>query len=639
MAAALQKQVFRIFVDTGSSNYISLAQAEEILSVYKKRIEDAAQGQSDVKTQPFAIPSELKGAAQQAKAENRTPEEALAVLEDKISHHPVAVFALLIRAVVLGFLLGFIAWKFLPGLIDTGGAFVITTVLGVLPLGIALLQFRAMRIRVEALKQQYVGVMLLRAEEELRTEILACLKVTYQELLQYCDWLKQYKLDFLKQHLSVLSPSILSFVESSVLQPLVKAGTQINDEENVVLIPPVALDAYDDVQFSGSFGKKPLLNFDDSSPTHKICIGGNDYDVKAVIKSPQLLSALVKDLMSARAKVRRSIERDATFSSRDIKGKTLLLLDISGSMGGQKLEDLKKAVHNLEESYSVEWIAFSDDVVSSSFDEGASIDALNAVAGTNFIPPITLAVEKLKEDIYDDVILISDGCPFEKTEDILNAAYQLQQPLNTISIGQDGSEVMKELSDKTNGIQIVVDDVKEIIRWEGKMQTIVQLGATGEFSFGELIAKCHIPGCAQALKAFASERIDSEAVSLSTLITRYPGKGLAEWALFTRRGAELAQTADPLDNQLLLGVDNDASSDRTFVSTITEQMRDYALSIQALEGPLMLATLVSLRGVALKDFLWAGLDEKSADLNDKEQLKSLLFGNPTICNLYDKPIR
>ena len=638
-AAALQKQVFRIFEDTSSSKFISLAQAEEILAVYKKRIEDAAQSQTDVKIQPFAIPSELKGAAKQAEAENRTPEEALAVLEDKISHHPVAVFALLIRALVLGFLCSFIAWRFLPEIMDVGVALVLTTVLGILPLVVALLKFRVMRIRVEALKQQYVGVMLLRAEEELRTEILACLKVTYQELLQYCDWLKQYKIHFLQEHLSVLPPSTLSFIESSVLQPLVKAGTRINEEENVVLIPPVAIDAYDDVQFSGSFGRKPLLNFDDFSSTHKICIDGNDYDVKAVIRNSHLLSILVKDLMSARAKVRRSIERAATFSSKDIKGKTLLLLDISGSMGGQKLEDLKKAVHNLEESYSVDWIAFSDDVVSSSFDDYSSIDSLEAVAGTQFIPPIILAAEKLKEDVYDDVILISDGCPFEKTEDILEAAYQLQQPLNTISIGKEGSDVMKELSDKTSGIQIVVDDVKEIVRWEGKMQTIVQLGATGEFSFGELIAKCHIPGCAQALKSFSSERIDSEAVSLSNLISRYPGKGIAEWAIFTRRGSELTQTAELLDDQLLLGVDTDASRDRAFVSTINQQMQENALSIQALEGPLMLATLVSMRGLSLKDFLWAGLDERCADLNDREQLASLLFGSPSICNLYNKPIR
>ena len=636
VAGLLQKQVFRIFVDGTASEYVSLAQAEEILSRYKKRIEDIASDSGSTKVTPFAIPSELKNAARQARAENRTPQEAMAVLEDKISRHPVAVFALLVRAIVLGSLLGFLSWTFLPALVGQTAALAVTAVLGVLPLGVSLLQFRAMRIRIEALKQQYVGIMLLQCEDELRKDILQCLQVTYQELLQYCDWLKTNKLDFLKEHLSVLAPSEFSFIESAVLQPLVKAGNSTANEDNVVLIPPVALDAFDDIQLSGSFGHEPLLDFDASSPMHQIAIDGVNYDVKAVVKTNKHLSKLVKQLMEARTKVKRSIEREATFLSRDVQGKTLLLLDVSGSMTGQPLEDLKKAVHSLEESYMVEWIAFDDKIVASSFNDD-DIDKLKADGGTCFIPPLKLAVEKIKEALYDDVILISDGSPFEGTNEILEVAYGLQQPLNTISIGEGGADVMKELSDKTGGIRIIVNEVREIIHWEGKMQAIVQLGENGEFSFGELIAKCHIPGCARALHNFASSRILSEAASLPSLIIRYPGKGLFEWAQFTLHGAALSQTADVLDEQYLLGVDNDASDNRQFIPVVEKNLDNPA--VEALEGPLMLATLVSVRGVALRDFLWAGLDENCADLNDRNQLKSLLFGNPTICNLYDRPIR
>ncbi len=636
IAGGLQKQVFRIFTDGSASEYVSLAQAGEILSQYKRKIQNVASEAGDVKITPFAIPSELKNAAKQARAENRTPNEAMAVLEDKISRHPVAVFALLVRAIVLGFLLGFISWTFLPALAGQTAALIATAVLGVLPLGASLLQFRAMRIRTEALKQQYVGIMLLRCEEDLRGDILQCLTVTYQELLQYCDWLKTIKLDFLKEHLAVLSPSEFSFIESAVLQPLVKAGNANANEDNVVLIPPVALDAFDDIQLSGSFGREPLLDFDASSPMHQISIDGVNQDVKAVVKNNKHLSKLIKQLMDARTKVKRSIEREATFLSRDVQGKTLLLLDVSGSMSGQPIQDLKKAVHSLEESYMVEWIAFDDKIVASSFDDN-DIDQLNSGGGTCFIPPLSMAVEKVKEALYDDIILISDGSPFEGTEDILEVAYQLQQPLNTISIGDSGASVMKELSDKTNGVQIVVGEVKEIIHWEGKMQAVVQLGENGEFSFGELIAKCHIPGCARAMRIFASSRILSEAATLPSLITKYPGKGLYEWAQFTRQGAALSQTADVLDHQFIMGVDKDAVENRPFVSTAEKHLDNPQLV--ALEGPLMLASLLSVRGVALRDLLWAGLDETCADLNDKEQLVSLLFGKPTICNLYDRPIR
>lgn len=636
IAGGLQKQVFRLFVDGSASEYVSLAQAEEILSRCRYRIQSVASEAGDVKISPFAIPSELKNAAGQARIENRTPQEAMAVLEDKISRHPVAVFALVVRAVVLGFLLGFLSWAFLPALAGQTVALVATAVLGLLPLGAALLQFRAMRIRIEALKQQYVGIMLLHCEEELRSDILKCLQVTYQELLKYCDWLKTNKLDFLKRHLSVLSPSEFSFIESPVLQPLVKAGNSNANEDNVVLIPPVALDAYDDIQLSGSFGREPLLHFDASSPMHQVSIDGVNHDVKAVVKDKRQLSKLVKQLMEARTKVKRSIEREATFLSRDIQGKTLLLLDVSGSMDGQPLEDLKKAVHCLEASYLVEWIAFSDKIEASSY-EGNSIDALHSTGGTCFIPPLAMAVEKVKEAIYDDIILISDGSPFENTEGILEVACQLQQPLNTISIGDSGASVMKELSDRTNGVQIVVSDVKEIIHWEGKMQAVVQLGENGEFSFGQLIAKCHIPGCARAMHGFVSSRIQSTASSLCSLITRYPGKGLYEWAQFTRQGSALSQTADVLDEQYLLGVDKDAAKNSSFASAVEKHV-DHP-SLVALEGPQMLATLLYVRGVSLRDLLWAGLDEHCADLNDRAQLSSLLFGNPVICNLYDRPIR
>lgn len=633
----LQKQVFSIFANGTSTEYVSIAQAEAILERYRQKIEEAAADAPGVDFPVFAIPEEHRKAAKQARAELRTPKEAIAVLEHKIAHHPVAVFALLIRAIVLGVLLAFLGWRFLPAFTDNTTLILAgAVVLGVLPLVGSLLKFRTMRIRIKALKEQYIGIMLYTSEKELRKEIFECLKVTYDELLQYCNWLKTNKLDFLRNHLAVLSPSEFSFVETPVLKPLVKAGNISTNEENIVLIPPVTLDAFDDIRLSGSFRREQLLDFDTTSGMHKINIGGIEYDIRAIVKNNAHLSSLAKDLMNASVRVNRSIEREATFLSRDVHGKTLLLLDVSGSMDGQPLEDLKKAVHSLEESYEVEWIAFDDKIVASSFEDGSDIDRLTSGGGTCFIPPLQLAAQKIREAIYDDIILISDGSPFEKTEDILTVAYQLQQPLNTISIGNDGASVMKELSEKTNGTQIVVNEVREIIHWEGKMQAVVQLGENGEFSFGELIAKCHIPGCAQAMRGFVSSRLVSESSTLSSLITRYPGDGLGEWALRTRQGSSLSQTAQILDEQYLLGVDQTASEDSSF-TTVTDNRLGGPTPV-SLDGPLMLATLVHAKGLVLHDFLWAGIDENCSDLNDRKLL-SEITGESTITNMYDRPIR
>ena len=239
--------------------------------------------------------------------------------------------------------------------------------------------------------------------------------------------------------------------------------------------------------------------------------------------------------------------------------------------------------------------------------------------------------------MYDDVILISDGCPFEPVEKILDVALQLQQPLNTISIGTGGADVMKELSEKTAGVQIVVDEVKEIVRWEGKMQAIVQLGEAGEFTFGQLLAKCHIPGCAKALRAFVRSRMRQEAVTLNSLIAGYPGQGLEEWAHITRRCAALSHTANLQVEHYTLSTNEAAANDEPFCKVLDRMVG--APQTEAMEDPFILATLLYYRGLNLNDFAWAGLDETCSDLNDRAALKALLPEGVMICNLFDRPIR
>ena len=333
------------------------------------------------------------------------------MLERKLKNHPVILLSMVFRTLVLGGLLAFLAWTYLPLFLSAGAVLGCTIGAGVLPLLIGILGQRARRIRIESLKQQYIGVMLNKCQEELRNEIIKCLQTTYNEIAEYCKWLQKNKLQFLEEHLSVLSPADFSFEESPVLQPLIKAGkAKPEGEENMVLIPPVSVKDISDEQLTGSFGRLPLLDFGSGIPMHKVNINGVDKDIQEVMKQDITMSDLVKDLMSARASIRQSIEKEATFTSKDMKGKTLLLLDVSGSMSGEKLEDLKKAVRALGDSYNVEWIAFDDKVVASSFDEEADIDSLKAGGGTNYIPALTLAVAKIQEDLYDDVILISDGC-------------------------------------------------------------------------------------------------------------------------------------------------------------------------------------------------------------------------------------
>ena len=196
---------------------------------------------------------------------------------------------------------------------------------------------------------------------------------------------------------------------------------------------------------------------------------------------------------------------------------------------------------------------------------------------------------------------------------------------------------MKELSDKTSGEQIIVDKVREIVQWEGKMKPQVKLGKNGEFNFGELVAKCHIPGCATALHAFILGKIQNdESFDIISLLGKYYNpKGMMEWSAFTRNASTLTQTAVSKETIMQLGADQKATSDLPFQDVLTNLGNPEPI---AMENPLMLASLVYLSRLDLKDFLWAGMDSTCADLNDRAQLQAIMGSTARIKNIYDKTI-
>ena len=115
------------------------------------------------------------------------------------------------------------------------------------------------------------------------------------------------------------------------------------------------------------------------------------------------------------------------------------------------IQDLKNVVLELQQRSEVEWIAFDHDLVSTSF-EGGKIEDLKGEGGTSYVPAIKKAVEYLQNNYADKIILISDGEPSEGLDAILQAAKELNQPLNTITISNflDGYEngtvaIMKDI--------------------------------------------------------------------------------------------------------------------------------------------------------------------------------------------------
>ena len=53
---------------------------------------------------------------------------------------------------------------------------------------------------------------------------------------------------------------------------------------------------------------------------------------------------------------------------------------------------------------------------------------------------------------------------------------------------------MKELADKTAGMQIIVEDVSQIDTQLGNdLNVLLSVGDNGTFMFSDLLRKCHIP--------------------------------------------------------------------------------------------------------------------------------------------------
>ncbi len=633
----LERAVFRLFTEEGVDSPIGIQQAKEILLQFRKRIESIARIEIEADTiTPFAIPAEYKAAAKQARIESHNSKDLLGLISGKIARFPVTMLALVSRMIILGFLLGVVFWGFLSNATPIT-RILITALFGLIPIVAGLLQYRARKIRLKTLKKQYIGIMLEECADELRKAIVPCLKTTYDELLEFCDWLAVHKLDFLRDNLSVIPPKSYSFKESQILQPLITTGNPVTGETNALLIPPTNVSADDTLRLSGSFGRYELLDPGKGIPAQKVLVEGTPQKIDTILKDPELQQKLVRELLRQRTAVKQSVEKDVDFTSLHTGDLSmLLLLDVSGSMCGEQIVELKKAVTELANKAHVDWIAFNHEVTQSSF-QGDNIQNLEANGGTSFIAPLDKAIEVLKDHFYDQIVLISDGCPGESIEDVLKKAYELKQPLNTISIGNYGADFMKQLSDKTSGEQIIVDKVREIVQWEGKMKPLVTLGENGEFNFGELVAKCHIPGCATALHAFVLGKIQNdESFDIVSLLGKYSNpKGLKEWSAFTRKASTLTQTAVPKETILQLGANEEATSDIPFQEVL--RMLESPEPI-AMDNPLILATLVYLSRLDIKDFLWAGMDSTCADLNNKAQLQAILGPTARIKNIYDRTI-
>ncbi len=152
-----------------------------------------------------------------------------------------------------------------------------------------------------------------------------------------------------------------------------------------------------------------------------------------------------------------------------VKPAIVLIIDTSGSMYGEKIEEAKQAltkfVEMIDGKADIGLISFASTVktaIPPTGDTGLIINAINrlkAVGGTMYQYPLTTALNWLKTYRYFNVsayvVFASDGLPADlpMAEDIVKQFASLGIPIYTIFIGKSniGYKTLEEIARETHG--------------------------------------------------------------------------------------------------------------------------------------------------------------------------------------------
>ena len=386
----------------------------------------------------------------------------------------------------------------------------------------------------------------------------------------------------------------------------------------------------------GFFNGKDIL---ETPPLNNVTIQGSNYTLAKLEtdNTQNLKSTLIKELLKSEATIYSNVEKNVQFGKRTLPNTKLLLLDISGSMSGSALEELKNAVIELSVHTPIKWIAFNDNVVCTS-EEEVDLMSLQANGGTCYIPPLEKAREIMEDCYVDQVILISDGQPFESISEILEKAYGLNQPVNVISIGQSGVETMKELAEKTGGTQIVVENAAQLDTQLGNdLNVLLTAGEQGTFAFGDLLRKCHIPGCARALYDFSINRMVSARQSIAYLLVKYGNKeGLAEWGKVAGASCRYQQAGNRSVSRPWCKLVVEDGLEDNLLKKLYEIIP--GIEVEKLSDmPDLFAFLLCMESIELKDLQWAGIPADTTLIDQKSQLAGYGVGSTEkAINIYGK---
>ena len=624
-ARRLLDLVFQMFCEKNPERFkhIGIQQAFSVLEHFKTKIGDAFRSVDKV-PHAFTLPAYLAKLLSQSKrvdlSANALKDELIREMDKLPKFKKDTLVSSLSTGVVLSAALFFINPWFLL----------------VFPLAVLIgaIVFIIKANKLEALKDLFVGAKLRDILARLDEHAANLQGKTVSETKQYMQWIKEKKLSKLQDEMHTIAPPEFHFQTSPVFQPLV--WTKLSEDNSSQLA------------MSGSFGTAPLIK---NIPPVQLYsnIESTTVGLYDLVKSHKdTVQELVQALMYSDEDITDTAEEQVAFQRHEtaaMGNDMLLLLDVSGSMYSD-MDALKQYVHDLESVGNIEWIAFDDKVVATSKD--TDIDNLSAGGGTCFVPAINKAVEWLGTNSYDTIILLSDGCPSESVNKIVEAADGLNMPLNTIAVGASADEnTLTEIAIRTGGKEVTVESFEQITTpdvWKNEIMPNVEVLERGCYTFGELMKHTHIEACAIATRKFALRRLDDYSLSIPTLFDGHVNEpGFKEWLTLADQRNTLSPSAPQMPSMDAFATAEDKRNEKTEneIKRLCRQSNISSLLNPSPDEPDMVLSLLSLNPLlSISDLQWASsMKHGDATLNDPKALKEMMGVQGQIVNIYGETIK
>ena len=680
----LEDGIFNVIQHERPQPQCSLNQIEAVAFQCKERIDQiriAYNNGSKNSTDIFFLDDNLKKSLKTAKdiykkTNNRNNDskeiedgKILKDLETQISGHPVMYLAMMARTILIAVCMFFLFYpviKFFGGgetpLINLKFLADNPTVAALLGSFIPFMVFfwksRQYFNKLKSLVDQYQAVYIHNINLQAISFLEKAVDQSYENAINYCtEFIIEKRInEQLRQGLSVLVPQRFSFNETPYFQPLLISNIEIQEDIKLYAPGKQKLDETNghkndgQLMRSGTFDKVPILK---SMPDLMVNLKRGKVKITALSEDDK--QELLHELMRESVDITSGIQEELDPAKMTQHCPIALLLDVSGSMSGQPISDLKKAVEDLKQQNSnLRWVAFSSNA---DLDEDVSYIIPDASGGTNLSAGIDKVIESQKAGklVFDKLVLVSDGEPSDP-QGCLNKAKLLGRPVDVIFIGNQGSageDFMKRMASETGGVQQTIGNasqLKVVVEAQMNISYKVVDGQKG-VTFDKLVKMGHIEACALALKHFTERKmVVSEFGIERMLMDQHDKKGMDSFFQKAVPSGSVKNYAS-LELTLTLLKSSDVVSGKS-QEELRDKISNNGYTINQLNKypnqPDLLLSLLRIRPYRemLRDIdisYKLGEEEQQIKNNDSDPVydvfSSLITENWEICNLYDKKIK